>query len=155
MTTPSAPALVAQARADTPLGTIVLAATSRGLAGLWFDGQAHHPGPLAAPDDAANPFIAQTLRELVAYWRSGRVHFRTPLDPLGTPFQQRVWHALRGIVAGSTTTYGALAAALGRPTAVRAVGAAVGRNPLSIVVPCHRVVGRDGALTTLAPAETG
>ncbi len=150
MTAPRLPALVAQARADTALGPIVLAATSRGLAGLWFDGQAHHPGPLAAPDDAANPFIAQALAELAAYWRDGRTRFHAPLDAAGTPFQQRVWHALRGISPGSTTTYGALAAALGCPTAVRAVAAAIGRNPVSVVVPCHRVVGRDGALTGYA-----
>ncbi|WP_119290974.1 methylated-DNA--[protein]-cysteine S-methyltransferase [Azohydromonas sediminis] len=150
MTTPRRPTLVAQAHADTPLGPIVLAATARGLAGLWFDGQAHHPGPLAAPKDATQPFIAQALAELDAYWRDGRTRFRTPIDAHGTPFQQRVWHALRGIAPGRTTTYGTLAAALGRPSAVRAVAAAVGRNPLAIVVPCHRVVGRDGALTGYA-----
>lgn len=150
MTAPRLPALVAQARAETPLGPIVLAATSRGLAGLWFDGQAHHPGPLAAPVDATHPVIVQALAELDAYWRRGDARFRTPVDALGTPWQQRVWHALRGLAPGSTTTYGALAAALGRPSAVRAVAAAIGRNPVAIVVPCHRVVGRDGALTGYA-----
>jgi methylated-DNA-[protein]-cysteine S-methyltransferase len=150
MTAHRPPALVAQAHADTPLGPIVLAATARGLAGLWFDGQTHHPGPLDAPEDATQAFIAQALDELDAYWRDGRMRFRTPIDAHGTPWQRQVWHALRGIAPGRTTTYGALAAALGRPSAVRAVAAAIGRNPVAIVVPCHRVVGRDGALTGYA-----
>ena len=73
-----------------------------------------------------------------------------PLDAQGTPFQQAVWRALLAIPSGATTSYGALARALGSPTAVRAVGAAVGRNPLSVVVPCHRVLGADGSLTGYA-----
>jgi len=140
-------ALVAQTRVDTPLGPVLLAATARGLAGLWFDGQAHHPGPLTVPVAAAHPVLAPALAALEAYWRDGTAAFeRLPVDAHGTPFQQRVWQALRGIAAGRTTSYGALAAALGCPAAVRAVAAAVGRNPVAIVVPCHRVVGSDGAL---------
>jgi methylated-DNA-[protein]-cysteine S-methyltransferase len=139
-------ALVAQARVDTPLGPVLLAATARGLAGLWFDGQAHHPGPLAVPVAAGHPVLAQARAELDAYWRDGAAGFETPVDAHGTTFQQRVWQALRGIAAGRTTSYGALAAALGCPTAARAVAAAVGRNPVAIVVPCHRVLGHDGAL---------
>jgi methylated-DNA-[protein]-cysteine S-methyltransferase len=150
MTSPSSPRLVAQARATTPLGPIRLAATARGLAGLWFDGQAHHPGTLDAADDAAHPALAQTLAELAAYWRGEPVVFGTPLDATGTPFQQRVWQALRAIPRGRTTSYGALAAAIGAPCATRAVAGAVARNPISIVVPCHRVLGRDGSLTGYA-----
>jgi len=146
MTTPHLPPLQAQARADTPLGPIVLAATPHGLAGLWFDGQAHHPGPLTAPEDPSQPVIAQALAALEAYWRGGGAGLAPPIDAHGTPFQQRVWRALRDIDAGRTTTYGALATALGCPSAARAVAAAVGRNPVSILVPCHRVVGHDGAL---------
>jgi methylated-DNA-[protein]-cysteine S-methyltransferase len=142
--------LVAQARADTPLGSIVLAATARGLAGLWFEGQKHQPGPLAAPEDARHPVICVTLAELARYWRGEAVCFSAPLEPSGTPFQRSVWRALAALPRGATTTYGALAAALGRPSAARAVGAAVGRNPLSIVVPCHRVLGQGGALTGYA-----
>lgn len=142
--------LVAQARADTPLGPIVLAATARGLAGLWFEGQQHHPGPLAATEDPRHPFIHLTLGELARYWRGEALRFSAPLDPSGTPFQRSVWRALAALPRGATTTYGALAAALGRPSAARAVGAAVGRNPLSIVVPCHRVLGQGGALTGYA-----
>lgn len=146
MTLPRLPLLAAQARVRTPLGPVLLAATPRGLAGLWFDGQAHHPGPLAAPVDAGHPVLAQALAELDAYWRCGTAGFATALDAGGTPFQQRVWRALGGTAAGRTTSYGALAAALGCPAAVRAVAAALGRNPVAIVVPCHRVVGGDGAL---------
>lgn len=143
-------AYLAQARADTPLGPVTLAATAQGLAGLWFDGQKHHPGPIDAPVDARQRWIAQALAELARYWDEPARGFAVPLDPQGSAFQRGVWQALRGIVAGQTASYGALAAGLGRATAVRAVAAAVGRNPLSIVVPCHRVLGKDGALTGYA-----
>lgn len=142
---------IAQARVETPLGPITLAASDQGLAGLWFDGQKHHPGVLDVPYDAANPFIAQARDELRRYW-NGDAHdgFRVPLAPEGTAFQQAVWRALRAIPAGHTCSYTAVAARAGVPHAVRAVGAAIGRNPLSIIVPCHRVLGRDGSLTGYA-----
>lgn len=143
-------ALLAQARADTPLGPVTLAATAQGLAGLWFDGQKHHPGPIDAPVDARQRWIAQALAELASYWDEPARAFEVPLDPQGSAFQRGVWQALRGIGPGQTASYGALAAGLGRASAVRAVAAAVGRNPLSIVVPCHRVLGKDGALTGYA-----
>jgi methylated-DNA-[protein]-cysteine S-methyltransferase len=142
--------LAAQARAATPLGPITLAATERGLAGLWFDDQRHHPGALDAPDDASQIHIAQGLSELDEYWRGERSAFAVALDAAGTPFQRAVWAALAGIAHGHTTSYGAIARAIGRAQAVRAVGAAVGRNPLGIIVPCHRVLGHDGALTGYA-----
>jgi methylated-DNA-[protein]-cysteine S-methyltransferase len=143
--------LVAQARLDSPLGPMTVAATAQGLAGLWFDGQAHHPGPLDAPVDAQQPFIAQAREELDRYWRDGqRGRFQVRLDAQGTPFQQAVWRTLLDIPAGRTSTYAAVAAAAGSARAVRAAGAAIGRNPLSIIVPCHRVLGRDGSLTGYA-----
>ncbi len=143
--------LVAQARLDSPLGPITVAATAKGLAGLWFDGQAHHPGPLDAPVDARQAFIAQAREELERYWRDGlRGGFKVRLDAQGTPFQQAVWRTLLDIAAGRTSSYAAVAAAAGSPRAVRAAGAAIGRNPLSIIVPCHRVLGRDGSLTGYA-----
>lgn len=145
-----ASSLAAQARADTPLGPVTVAATARGLAGIWFDGQKHHPGPIDAPIDASQRWIAQALAELAAYWRDGRTAFTVPLDPSGSDFQRKVWTALRRIEAGRTLSYGALAASLGRQSAVRAVAAAVGRNPLSVIVPCHRVLGADGSLTGYA-----
>jgi methylated-DNA-[protein]-cysteine S-methyltransferase len=143
--------LVAQARLDSPLGAMTVAATAKGLAGLWFDGQAHHPGPLDAPTDAQQRFIAQAREELQRYWHDGsRTGFKVALDAQGTPFQQAVWHTLLDIPAGATSTYGAVAAQAGSARAVRAAGAAIGRNPLSIIVPCHRVLGRDGSLTGYA-----
>lgn len=140
----------AQARADTPLGPITLAATARGLAGLWFDDQKHHPGAIEAPVDARQRWIVQALDELAGYWRDGSALFTIALDPQGTPFQQSVWEALRGIAAGRTLSYGGLAQQLGRASAVRAVGAAIGRNPVAVIVPCHRVLGTSGSLTGYA-----
>jgi methylated-DNA-[protein]-cysteine S-methyltransferase len=141
--------LVAQARLDTPLGAVTVAVTAKGLAGLWFDAQSHHPGPLDAPVDPRHPMIVRSRRELERYWR-GDGRFDVPLDAQGTPFQQAVWDALREIPWGRTSSYAAVAARAGRPRAVRAAGAAIGRNPLSIVVPCHRVIGQDGSLTGYA-----
>ena len=142
--------LVAQARFDSPLGPLTGAATERGLAGLWFDGQAHHPGPLAAPENPRHPVLRQVRRELAAYWRSSSVKFAVPLDLQGTAFQQSVWRALLRIRPGTTSTYAAIATRAGSPSAVRAAGAAIGRNPVSVIVPCHRVLGRDGSLTGYA-----
>ena len=142
--------LIAQARFESPLGPITIAATAKGLAGLWFDGQAHHPGPLDAPIDEKQVFIAQAQRELHRYWQGSHKPFAVPLDAQGTPFQQAVWHTLLEIPAGRTSTYADVAARAGSPRAVRAAGAAIGRNPLSIIVPCHRVLGRDGSLTGYA-----
>ncbi|MBL8324841.1 MAG: methylated-DNA--[protein]-cysteine S-methyltransferase [Rubrivivax sp.] len=134
------------------------AATPQGLAGLWFDDQRHHPGPLRAPVDEGNPFIQQARRELSVYFarqaggarRPAFAGFTVPLDPQGTPFQKRVWQRLLHIRDGQCSHYGELARKLGSPEAARAVGAAVGRNPISIIVPCHRVLGRDGSLTGYA-----
>jgi methylated-DNA-[protein]-cysteine S-methyltransferase len=144
---------VAQARIATPLGPLTAAATAKGLAGLWFDGQKHHPGPIAAPVDERNAFIAQARRELAAYFAGSegrRGGFAVPLDPQGTPFQRRVWRSLGRIGCGELSSYGAIARQLGHAQAARAVGAAVGRNPISIIVPCHRVIGKDGSLTGYA-----
>ena len=143
--------LIAQARIDTPLGALLAAATAKGLAGLWFDGDAHHPGVLDAPEDAQQAFIAMVREQLARYWRGdAALRFDLPLDAQGTPFQRSVWQALLLIPSGQTSTYTEVAQRAGVPRAVRAVGAAIGRNPLSIVVPCHRVLGRDGSLTGYA-----
>jgi methylated-DNA-[protein]-cysteine S-methyltransferase len=140
----------AQARWHSPLGPMTLAATERGLAGVWFDAQKHHPGPLLAPEQPGQRFIAQAIDELAAYFDGRLQHFTVALDPQGTPFQRAVWQALLAIAPGRTSTYAALAAALGSASAARATGAAVGRNPVSVIVPCHRVLGHDGALTGYA-----
>jgi methylated-DNA-[protein]-cysteine S-methyltransferase len=142
--------LVAQARFDSPLGPLTAAATERGLAGLWFDGQAHHPGPLTVPVNPQHPVLAQARREVEAYWRDANAKFTVLLDLQGTRFQRAVWRALCGIQPGHTSTYAAVADRAGSPAAVRAAGAAIGRNPVSIIVPCHRVLGRDGSLTGYA-----
>ena len=144
------PDVIAQGRIETPLGPLTLWATQRGLAAVLFDAQKHHPGAAEAPVAMSHPHIAQAARELGEYFAGTRRRFDVPIDPHGTPFQQDVWRALRDIACGQLSSYGDIARQVGRPTAVRAVGAAVGRNPLTIVVPCHRVVGSDGSLTGFA-----
>lgn len=142
----------AQARIDTPLGPMTAAVTDQGLGGLWFDGQAHHPGPIEAPLQPQHPWIRQAEQVLARYWVAPAEPLPSlpPLDLGGTPWQQAVWQALQAIPPGCTRRYGELAEQLGRPSAARAVGAAVGRNPVSVLVPCHRVMGQGGSLTGYA-----
>ena len=150
MTTPH-PRLTAQCRINTPLGPLTAAATDQGLSGLWFDDQAHHPGPLAVPVQADHPVLAATARALADYFDGRNPPLQNlPLDLHGTAFQQAVWRALQALPHGRTSSYGQIATAAGSPAAVRAAGAAIGRNPVSILVPCHRVLGRNGALTGYA-----
>ncbi len=152
MTSPPSPRLV-QARCTTPLGPARLLASERGLAGLWFDDQKHRPAQLDSlwPHEPSQPWLRQANRELDDYFAGQRSRFSLPLDlSAGTAFQQAVWRALLGLGYGQTCSYGQLAQGLGRPTAARAVGMAVGLNPLSIIVPCHRVLGSRGELTGYA-----
>ena len=146
--------LEATAEVPSPLGRIVLATSPAGLAGLWFDGQQHFPTTLdALPLVAASshPILRDAEAQLSAYFAGERSEFDLPLDLSGgTAFQQSVWQALLAIEAGETASYAEVAARIGNPAAVRAVGAAIGRNPVSIVVPCHRVIGSSGALTGYA-----
>jgi len=140
-----------QTRYASPLGPMIVAATDAGLAGLWFEGQRHLPESSGWPQAPAHPVLVQAVAQLDEYFAGRRSGFDLPLDLQGgTAFQQSVWQALLAIPAGATTSYGAISAQVGRPAAVRAVGAAIGRNPVSIVVPCHRVLGRDGGLTGYA-----
>lgn len=142
---------IAQARYESPLGPMIVAATGRGIAGVWFEGQRHMPDHQHWPVHDAHPLIGMAVAQLGEYFRGERTHFDLPLDLQGgTDFQRSVWHALLRIPRGGTTSYGSLSQAIGKPDAVRAVGAAVGRNPVSIVVPCHRVLGANGALTGYA-----
>jgi methylated-DNA-[protein]-cysteine S-methyltransferase len=130
---------------------MTLAASDKGLAGAWFDGQNHMPNTSAWSVQTGHALLVQTKQELQEYFDGKRQQFEMPLDiQAGSTFQQQVWQALLAIAAGASQTYGALAAHIGRPAAVRAVGAAVGRNPISIIVPCHRVLGANGALTGYA-----
>ncbi len=135
---------------DSPLGAIRLAGTSKGLCGLWFHDQRYFPQDMTAWQSEKSPF-KEITQWLESYFKGQRPELELPMDFVsGTPFQQQVWQALLRIPLGETCTYGHLAALLDRPTASRAVGAAVGRNPLSIIVPCHRVVGSNQSLTGYA-----
>lgn len=136
---------------DSPLGPITLAASATGLRGLWFEGQHYFPDLPTQPMQADDPLLRKAEQQLREYFAGGRKFFDLPLDfSRGTAFQQKVWQTLTTLAFGATTTYGALAARLGRSDAVRAVGAAIGRNPMSVIVPCHRVLGSDGSLTGYA-----
>jgi methylated-DNA-[protein]-cysteine S-methyltransferase len=141
---------IAQMRYASPLGTLLLARTEAGLAGAWFENQKHHPAPIKAPERDDDALLQRAVRELDAYFAGAESGFDVPLDLHGTPFQRAVWRELLVLERGATCSYGDIAKRLGRPAAGRAVGAAVGRNPVSIIVPCHRVVGSDGALTGYA-----
>jgi methylated-DNA-[protein]-cysteine S-methyltransferase len=129
----------------TPIGRLLLADRGAGLSCIAFPGG--KSARLPEPDWEVNetPF-REVIRQLEAYF-SGKLHrFELQLAPEGTPFQRKVWEALCEIPYGATATYGEIACRIGKPKAVRAVGAANGRNPLPIVVPCHRVIGKDGSL---------
>ncbi len=139
-----------QRRIATPLGPATLARSEAGLSGLWFDGQKHHPGPLDARVSEAGDAVLDAAQAALSDYFEGRAVSLPPLDPAGTEFQRQVWQALLAVPAGAPTSYGALARQLGRERAVRALGAAVGRNPISVLIPCHRVVAADGALTGYA-----
>jgi len=140
----------AQTTLSTPLGDVLLARTADGLAGAWFEGQKDHPGELAAPWRPDDPVLRAAADQLDAYFAGRATRFELPLDLRGTDFQRSVWRALLGIASGGTRSYRDIALQVGSPRAVRAVGAAVGKNPLSIIVPCHRVVGSSGDLTGYA-----
>ena len=142
-------------RTDSPLGPLLLARTARGLCGAWFvDDQKHAPSSARFAPEGHRPsdLLLQTAaRQLAEYFGGQRHAFELPLDlSAGTAFQQAVWTALLEIPHGQTGSYLALAQSLGKPSATRAVGAAVGRNPISIIVPCHRVLGSTGQLTGYA-----
>jgi methylated-DNA-[protein]-cysteine S-methyltransferase len=140
----------AQLRIQSPLGRLLLARTSRGLAGVWFDDQKHHPAPFDTNEGDDDALLRRAAAQLAAYFDGDTSAFDVPLDLHGTTFQRAVWSELLRIDRGTTCSYGDIARRVGRPSAGRAVGAAVGRNPISVIVPCHRVVGSGGALTGYA-----
>lgn len=131
---------------DSPVGTLRLVADQQGLREIRFE---HERDPGATPPDwvRSHAALAFARIQLGEYFSGKRRHFDLPLHPIGTPFQRTVWAALGDIPYGTTISYGELARRIGKPQAMRAVGAANGRNPLSIVLPCHRVIGADGSLT--------
>src|SRR5258708_1974148 len=135
---------------ESPLGRLRLFANDAGLVAIYFP---DHSKP-GLPDDTGicgrNDHLDHAARELDEYFGGRLRRFTTPLAPVGTPFQRQVWSALAQIGFGETRSYADIAQAIGRPRAVRAVGAANALNPLSVIVPCHRVIGKDGTLTGYA-----
>ena len=127
----------------TPLGALQLEATESGLSAIRFPSRATKP--VGTPQ--TTPVLDHAIEELTAYFKSELTRFSVPLDWAGTPFQESVWVALTRIPFGVTVSYNEIAHAIGRPRSARPVGGAVGRNPLPIIVPCHRVMGSNGALT--------
>ncbi len=140
-----------RSRMPSPVGELTLIASDSGLvAVLWEDDDPRRVPLNDLVDDADHPTLKQTTVQLGEYFGGERTRFDLPLDFRGTDFQKSVWHALLTIPFGETRSYRQIAEAVGRPTASRAVGAANGRNPVSIIAPCHRVVGASGALTGFA-----
>lgn len=138
---------------DSPVGPLTVVAAADGLIGVYFEGHLRLPdaagfGPRA--ESADDPTLTAAADQLAGYFAGTRTAFDLPLAPVGNPFQRRVWDLLRQIPYGQTRSYGQLARRLGDVGLARAVGSANGANPLSIVVPCHRVVGTDGTLTGYA-----
>ena len=146
--------ILAKHTVPSPLGPILLAAGPDGLRGAWFNEQAHGPAvSLVAQwrSQPAHPVLLAAANQLNDYFLGERQSFDLPLDlTAGTPFQIAAWTTLLQIAWGNTISYGELAQRMGNPAAVRAAGTAIGRNPLSIFVPCHRVIGTNGSLTGYA-----
>lgn len=135
----------------SPVGRLTLVASDAGLAAVLWENDDPKRVPLAITgEDARHPVLREAERQLQEYFAGTRTSFDLPLDFHGTDFQKRVWAALLAIPFGQTRSYGEIASALGNPGASRAVGAANGRNPISIVAPCHRVIGASGKLTGFA-----
>ncbi|HEX2830827.1 MAG TPA: methylated-DNA--[protein]-cysteine S-methyltransferase [Burkholderiales bacterium] len=136
---------------DSPHGQMLLTASDEGLSGVHFEGEKYYPQIAAAwKRDAQHPTLRQVKRELSEYFARERECFDLVLAPHGTNFQRTVWNAISTVPFGETITYGELARRAGSPASVRAAGAATGRNPLTIIVPCHRIVGSTGSLTGYA-----
>jgi len=136
---------------ESPHGQMLLVANGEGLSGVYFEGQKYHAQ--VEPEwrrDTGHAPLFQATRELAEYFGGERKCFETALAPEGTSFQQSVWKAISTVTFGETITYGELARRAGCPGSARAAGAATGRNPLTIVVPCHRIVGSSGSLTGYA-----
>jgi len=138
---------------SSPLGEMLLVANPQGdaLAGVYFERQKYFPMNAGRWREAPTlPLFRETVAQLRAYFAGERTAFDIPLAPAGTSFQRDVWSAIAGVPFGATITYVELARRCGRPSATRAAGAATGRNPVTLIIPCHRIVGSDGALTGYA-----
>ena len=135
----------------SPVGELKLVASDHGLAALLWENDIPKRVPLNSPqENIYHPILLETETQLNHYFAGKLKKFALPLDAMGTPFQQQVWNALSTIPFGETRSYGQIASQIGRPKAMRAVGAANGKNPISIIVPCHRVIGSNGKLTGFA-----
>ena len=134
---------------QSPVGQLTLQASDHGLSGAWFNKQKTAPEDFGVQDHQ-HPILLQTIQEYEEYFAGTRNQFEVPTDPQGTDFQKQVWAMLKTIPFGQTWSYQDLAIAINNPKAVRAVGLANGKNPISIIVPCHRVIGKNGKLTGYA-----
>jgi len=132
---------------DSPVGALSLVSTDLALVALVWRRESHRSSFENAVENADHPVLCETARQLSEYFAGVRRTFDLPLDFRGTDFQRRAWSALLTIPYGETRTYRQMAEHIGNPTAVRAIGAANGRNPISIIAPCHRVIGMNGDLT--------
>lgn len=135
----------------SPVGDLKLVASERGLSAiLWENDPPNRVRLGAMTEDEGNPILGEAQRQITAYFAGQLTEFTVPLEFHGTDFQKSVWAALLTIPFGETRSYGEIARQIGRPTAYRAVGAANGKNPISIIAPCHRVIGSNGSLTGFA-----
>jgi len=138
----------AYTQTDSPTGRLTLFAGQSAIVAIRWETEERLPAYLAdAAREESEPILRRAVRQLGEYFEGRRTEFDLPLDPQGTDFQKKVWRALCDIPYGQTASYGQIARAIGAPAASRAVGAANGRNPIPIVVPCHRVIGANGTLT--------
>jgi methylated-DNA-[protein]-cysteine S-methyltransferase len=136
---------------ESPLGTLLLTSNGRSLTGLYTKGQKYFPLKTEQWQEAKQlALLLQVQQQLAEYFAHQRQHFGLPLEPAGTEFQKQVWYLLTQIPFGQTMSYGTLAKLMGNPNASRAVGAANGKNPIPIVIPCHRVIAANGSLTGYA-----
>jgi methylated-DNA-[protein]-cysteine S-methyltransferase len=142
----------ARTKLPTPVGELMLIASDAGLCMVLWEGETgiRVPVPAEIRDDPEQPVLSAAVAQLEEYFDGDRQDFELPLDVHGTPFQQKVWEILRAIPYGTTISYGEQARRLGDVHKARAVGAANGKNPVSIIVPCHRVIGANGSLTGFA-----
>uniref|UniRef100_UPI002600A88F methylated-DNA--[protein]-cysteine S-methyltransferase n=1 Tax=Sphingomonas sp. TaxID=28214 RepID=UPI002600A88F len=135
----------------SPVGDLKLVASERGLSAILWENDSPDRVHLGAmTEDEGNPILVEAQRQITAYFAGQLTEFTVPLEFHGTDFQKSVWAALLTIPFGETRSYGEIARQIGRPTAYRAVGAANGKNPISIIAPCHRVIGSNGSLTGFA-----
>ena len=145
----SAELTFARAFLHVPFGELTVVASDKGVRYITFENDAHPKSfqNMSVMDDASHPVVARTLSQLGEYFNGTRRTFDVPLDLVGTEFQVQAWNALAKVPYGTTASYAQQAASIGRPKATRAIGAANGRNPVVVVLPCHRIVGADGSLT--------